>query len=151
MATETRILLTALLIFTHTLIAQTEFKKNYAYIEFGGNGIFASINYERQLFKKPGLGLRLGCGIIPLVGASFPAGVNYIVKTKRDNSLFEMGFGITYILGKTVEKTERITYVPSIAYRHHSKRNRIIRVAFTPIFNDSSVYPVFGISFGKIF
>ncbi|GEM_PF-5090725 len=41
---------------------QTTFKRNDIYLEAGGNGLFASINYERQLTKQPGLGFRLDVG-----------------------------------------------------------------------------------------
>lgn len=45
-----------------SLLAQNTFKRNDLYLEAGGNGLFASVNYERQLTKQPGLGLRTGIG-----------------------------------------------------------------------------------------
>lgn len=32
---------------------QSSFKKNDLYLEAGGNGLFGSVNYERQLTKQP--------------------------------------------------------------------------------------------------
>ena len=36
--------------------------KNTVFVEALGNGLFGSINYERQLTKEPGLSLRAGIG-----------------------------------------------------------------------------------------
>jgi hypothetical protein len=35
----------------------TQSLKDLAYVEVGGQGLFASVNYERQLSKEPDLGL----------------------------------------------------------------------------------------------
>ena len=41
---------------------QTIFKRKDIYLKAGGNGLFASVNYERQLTKQPGPGYRFGVG-----------------------------------------------------------------------------------------
>ena len=58
-----RILLTFLSLNLVTLsFGQNSFKKNDIYVEAGGNGLFGSINYERQITNAPGLGVRAGIG-----------------------------------------------------------------------------------------
>ncbi|HUS00549.1 MAG TPA: hypothetical protein VMY77_02415 [Chitinophagaceae bacterium] len=52
-----------LLCITTFTFGQGTFKKNDIYLEAGGNGLYSSVNYERQLTKKPGLGARIGAGI----------------------------------------------------------------------------------------
>ena len=55
-------LLIITLVFTTNIFGQTGFKKNDIYLEAGGNGLFGSVNYERQLTKSPGIGARIGVG-----------------------------------------------------------------------------------------
>lgn len=142
-----------MLFFTLFTMAQSELKKNDIYLELGGNGIFASLNYERQLSKYPRFGFRMGAGIVPLVGVSIPAGINYLIKTTNDNSYIETGFGITCILNNDDKsgKIEKVNFIPSIGYRHHTKKNTLFRINFTPIFNNYTTIPLIGISFGKRF
>lgn len=61
---------------------QTTFKKNDIYIEAGGNGLFASANYERQFTKEPGSGFRLGIGFYTenVFYLTIPVGFNYLFK-----------------------------------------------------------------------
>ncbi len=55
---------TAFALFTVTFsFGQSTFKRNDIYLEAGGNGLFGSVNYERQLTNKPGLG-ESGYGIL---------------------------------------------------------------------------------------
>jgi len=140
-------------IFITSLMAQNAFKKNDIYLEIGGNGIVTSLNYERQLSKQPGLGFRMGAGIVPMVGVSFPSGINYLIKTKNENSFIETGFGVTYLISdeKKSDNIERINFVPSVGYRRHSKKNNLFRINLTPIFNNAFVFPLVGLSFGKRF
>ena len=42
---------------------QTKTKLNTVYFELGGNGLFTSINYERQLLKSTSLDFHIGTGI----------------------------------------------------------------------------------------
>ncbi len=55
-----------ILLFSHTPgFSQTEeisTKRNFAFLEVGGIGLFASLNYERQVSKVPGFSLRGGIG-----------------------------------------------------------------------------------------
>ena len=64
---------------------QTTFKRNDIYLEAGGNGLFASVNYERQLTKQPGIGFRLGVGFYSenAFYLTIPIGINYLFKLKN--------------------------------------------------------------------
>lgn len=54
-----KILFTTILILCAVtfIFGQSNFKKNDIYIEAGGNGLYGSVNYERQLTKQPGLAI----------------------------------------------------------------------------------------------
>ncbi len=153
MNTKTTILLFLILLFANTLVAQNGFQKNDIYLEAGGNGIAFSLNYERQLGRAPGLGLRMGVGVVPMVGLSIPAGINYLFKTKNEASFIEIGFGMTRLAGGKGkwEKIEQVNFVPGVGYRHHTNKNTMFRVSFTPVFNQSFVFPLVGFSIGKRF
>ena len=56
------LLLFFLISFLITSFGQGTFKRNDVYFEILGNGIVASLNYERQLMKGPGLSIRAGVG-----------------------------------------------------------------------------------------
>lgn len=81
-----------------SLVAQEKFRKNDAYIEFLGNGIGASINYERQLQNEPGLGVRFGVGYFSgdeQFRVSIPIGVNYLFNLRNSKSFIDAGIGGT--------------------------------------------------------
>ena len=77
---------------------QTTFKKNSVYLEAAGNGIFASVNYERQLTKKPGLGVRLGVGFYTenAFYLTIPVGINYLFALRNNKSFIDAGVGVTF-------------------------------------------------------
>ncbi len=69
------------LVLSTSAYGQDSFRKNDIYVEFFGNGIASSLNYERQLMKQPGLGVRLGVGYFSgdeKFRLSIPIGVNYL-------------------------------------------------------------------------
>ena len=84
-----------LLFFTQLLHAQSTFKKNDIYLEAGGHGLFGSVNYERQLTKSPGLGVRMGLGFYTenAFYLTIPAGINYLFKLPGNNSFIDAGIG----------------------------------------------------------
>ena len=87
-----------LLAISTTLIAQNNFRKNDVYFELLGNGIGASLNYERQLQAKPGFGVRVGIGYFSgdeKFRVSIPIGVNYLFRLGSDKSFLEAGVGGT--------------------------------------------------------
>lgn len=151
---------------TTSLFGQNTFKKNDFSFEFAGNGIWASLNYERQLMDKPGLGVRFGIGYFSgdeKFRVSIPIGVNYLFKIKSGKSFIDAGVGATWsgAVGMKTFKQEALTgrdysehiwsFVPSIGYRHHTKGEFMWRVSFTPIINRYRFLPFPGLSIGKRF
>ncbi len=144
-----------------TSICQTNSKKNDIYFELGGNGLFASVNYERQLTTTPKLGVRLGLGYYTenAFYLSVPVGVNYLFPLKNKNSFVECGFGATwtYVNGNLFAKDNNlkadnfINYIPSIGYRVHTNRNVMWRINVSPIINTKTFFPWIGFSLGKRF
>ena len=156
-------LLPVITVFLATVaFGQHTFKKNDIYFEVLGNGIGASINYERQLTSKPGLGLRAGIGYFSgdqEFRVSIPLGVIYLFSLSHHKSFLDAGIGGTWSGAAGLEKdistgerdySERIwSIVPSIGYRRHTKNNFMWRTSFTPIINKYRVMPWLGISVGK--
>ncbi|MBC8111024.1 MAG: hypothetical protein H7Y04_08195 [Verrucomicrobia bacterium] len=151
-----------LLIFTLTisslLFGQTTFKKNDIYLEAGGNGLFASVNYERQLTKQPGLGFRLGVGFYSEDNfyLTIPVGINYLFKIKENTSFIDAGLGVTWTRseGKLFDSPNDdhfVNFLPSIGYRRHTTRDLMWRISITPLANKYGLVPWLGLSVGKRF
>lgn len=140
---------------------QTTFKKNDIYFEAGGNGLFASINYERRVTKQPGLGVRIGVGFYSenAFYLTIPVGINYLFKLKGDKSFIDAGLGTTWtrIDGKLFSDSENsngdhfVNFIPSIGYRHHTTHNLMWRISITPVVNKNGFVPWLGLSIGKRF
>ena len=140
---------------------QQIFKKNEIYLEAGGNGLFASINYERHLTKQPGFGVRVGVGFYSEEAfyLTIPAGINYLFQLKSDKSFIDAGLGATWtridgnLFGepKNSNGDNFVNFVPSIGYRHHTKQNLMWRISVTPIANKYGFVPWLGFSLGKRF
>ena len=106
---------------------QTTFKRNDIYVEAGGNGLFASVNYERQITKEPGLGIRLGVGFYSEKAfyLTIPVGINYLFKLKDNKSFIDAGLGATWtrIDGNLFGDSKNsygehfVNVVPSVGYR----------------------------------
>ena len=152
--------LTLLLVsFSCSLWAQTTFKRNAVFLEAGGNGIFGSIGYERQLTKEPGLGFRFGIGFWSENGfyMSIPVGFNYLFPLKKQGSFIEGGAGITWSrrdgrLFKTIPEDDKKThFFPSIGYRRHTKGNTMWRINISPAIHNNGFVPWVGLSIGKLF
>jgi hypothetical protein len=159
------ILLLLLLSIGTSLSGQNAFKRNDIYFELLGNGIAASLNYERQLKSEPGLGIRLGVGYFSgdeKFRLSIPIAVNYLFNFGHDKSFLDVSIGGTWSLAaglKTPQQEaasggrdyrEHIwSLVPGIGYRRHTKGNFIWRASLTPIINKYRVMPWPGLSIGK--
>ncbi len=140
---------------------QDTFKRNDIYLEAGGNGLFASVNYERQVTKEPGLGLRFGVGFYTENNfyLTIPVGINYLFKLKNNNSFLEAGLGVTWArmdakIFKDLEdpNADHFTnFIPSIGYRRHLNRDVMLRVNLTPVANKYGLVPWLGLSLGKRF
>jgi hypothetical protein len=140
---------------------QTTFKKNDIYLEAGGNGLFASVNYERQLTKQPGLGVRLGVGFYTenAFYLTIPAGIDYLFTLNSDKSFIDAGLGVTWtrIDGNLFDESENsngdsfVNFIPSIGYRRHTTQNLMWRISVTPVINNSGFVPWLGLAIGKRF
>ncbi|MES2373120.1 MAG: hypothetical protein V4557_11115 [Bacteroidota bacterium] len=141
--------------------AQSSFLKNDLYLEAGGNGLFASANYERQLTKQPGLGIRFGVGFYSESAfyLTIPAGINYLFPLTNNQSFIDAGLGLTWTQfnGNVFSSPKNaigesfVNFVPSVGYRKHTAKNLMWRISITPIVNEYGFVPWFGISIGKRF
>ncbi|MBD2756832.1 hypothetical protein [Spirosoma validum] len=135
--------------------------KNSVFLEAGGNGLFASLNYERQLTALPRLSLRVGAGFYGEKAAylSLPVGLNYLIKLAKPNSFIDAGFGATWAQANSrlfgsepnLSSNHFFSYVPSVGYRRYTDRHYLWRVSFTPVINQYGFVPWAGITLGKGF
>ncbi|MFD2162501.1 hypothetical protein ACFSJU_08855 [Paradesertivirga mongoliensis] len=145
------------------VFGQDAFKKNEVFLELGGNGLLASLNYGRQLTNKPGLGFRAGVGTYGTgTFLTIPVGVNYLVRLIKDHTFLDVGFGVTYtkadfrvgIIDYT-EGTEpghqSLNYIPGIGLRTYTSKNFIWRLNIVAIKNQHGFMGYPGIGFGKKF
>lgn len=140
---------------------QVVHKRNDIYFEAGGNGLFGSVNYERQLTREPGLGARIGLGFYTEYGfyLTIPAGFNYLFKTRKPGSFIEAGLGVTWTrMNGQIFKDDAyskddhwVNFIPSIGYRKHTGNDLMWRINLTPIANRYTLVPWLGISLGKRF
>jgi len=156
-------ILIAICTFPTVLFSQTSYKSNDVYLEVGGNGLFSSVNYERHLLKKPGLGVRIGLGFYTEDNfyVTLPIGMNYLFKMKGNSSFIEGGIGVTwarvngklFISDKNSDGFNFTNVIPSIGYRKHTKKDLMWRINLTPIINNKNVafLPWLGVSVGKRF
>ena len=141
------------------LFGQTSFKKNDIYLEAGGNGLFASINYERQLTKQPGLGARVGIGFYSenAFYLTIPVGINYLFALKSGTAFIDAGLGATWarIDGKIFSESKNsngdsfVNFIPSFGFRKHMSDDLMWRLSITPTANKYGFFPWFGLSIGK--
>jgi hypothetical protein len=147
--------------FITSSFGQTTFKKNDIYLEAGGNGLFASVNYERQLTKQPGLGVRFGVGFYTenAFYLTIPVGISYLFKLNSDKSFIDAGLGVTWtrIDGNLFGESKNsngdsfVNFIPSVGYRRHTTQNLMWRISVTPVINESGFVPWLGLSIGKRF
>lgn len=140
---------------------QAGFKRNDIYLEAGGNGLFASVNYERQLTKEPGFGFRIGVGFYTenAFFLTLPVGINHLFKLNNNKSFIDAGLGLTWtrIDGKLFGDSRNlngdnfVNFLPSVGYRRHSPKNLMWRISLTPIANKYGFVPWIGFSLGKRF
>ena len=154
-------ILFSFLLFSKLLLAQDAFKRNDFYLEAGGNGLFASVNYERQLTKEPGVGVRVGVGFYTenAFYLTIPVGINYLFPVKNHRSFIDAGLGLTWarIDGKLFGSDKYsngehfVNFIPSIGYRKHTTKDVMWRFSITPVINNDAFTPWLGISIGKRF
>lgn len=114
-------------------------RKNSVFFEAGGNGIFASINYEGKAFlgkKNNFLAAKIGLGPFAIINVlnmtatyNIGDGMNY----------FEIGGGLGWftsnlLFGSEILGSDRYNYfyfTPTIGYRRHSARGFLFRTFIT--------------------
>jgi hypothetical protein len=141
--------------------AQSNFKRNDLYLEAGGNGLFGSVNYERQLTKEPGIGARIGVGFYTenAFYLTIPVGINYLFALNPKNAFLDAGLGTTFawidskVFGddKYSNGEHFTSFIPSIGYRKHTDKNVMWRVSVSPVINNEGFVPWIGFSIGKRF
>lgn len=164
----TKTLLTVLfLIITSSSIAQ---KSKSVFLEVGGNGGLASLNFDSRLNNtEKGLGYRIGFGFIPPTYEFFdsrpaiwtiPVGLNYLVGNNRHH--LETGLGMTYYFFKGTtsdvwgiyenDKGSGIVFVPSVGYRYAPKGKAFQgRLFISPLINSAGTSFYWGFSGGYKF
>lgn len=138
---------------------QPSFRRNDIYLEAFGAGLFGSLNYERQLSKMPGLGLRIGVGFYSENNfyLTIPVGLHYLFPLHRPGSFIDVGIAYTQAFGDGkvfADKEQRDKFnstIPSIGYRIHTRKDMMCRFSFTPVINYSGFHPSLGLSLGKRF
>ena len=160
-------LLVAFLLFAFvtSVYCQNTITPNVIYFQLGGNGLFTSINYERQITRSPRFGTHVGAGIYGAMPSylTIPFGVNYLFKFKNTMSSIDLGLGLTYTKADVslyvlvdrrppvLPNDKYINVVPSIGYRKQTRKNIMYRFSLTPIINQYGPLPFLGVSFGKSF
>ena len=153
------------LLFFSTIAFGQKAKSNNIYFELGGNGLFLSLNFEKELIKKTNLYGHLGFGIygIQPTYLTLPFGINYLLKSKNKYNSIEFGLGATYTkadvkLYSIVDnksnipvKIQYFNIIPSISYRHNTDKNFMYKLSLTPVFNQYDGLPFLGFSIVKIF
>src|SRR5574338_1326158 len=144
-----------------------------AYIEFGGNGIGISANFDSRFSKsEKGLGFRAGIGVLPGISATdlssgqtdittpamlvIPIGINHLAG--KAPHYFESGIGADYVnfsgkysfFGSDVGiKGGTVLFVPSIGYRY-AKTGKAFqgRIFLSPLIGSGGIIPWVGFSAG---
>jgi hypothetical protein len=138
-------------------LAQNTFPKNAFYLEAGAGGGFGSINYERQLTKKPGIGVRIGAGFYTEDGFYFstPVGINYLLPLKKENRFIDAGFNVTPFFKdarfNAVGDDKYVNFIPVVGYRVHNNKNWFWRASAAVVINRFAGTPWAGFALGKVF
>jgi hypothetical protein len=139
--------------------------RNSGFVEFAGNGLLLSANYERILTTNPYFLLRAGFGLYPSdpIKLTIPLSFGYMLPLDREKSQFvELGVGLTYVkadvrLYQVVDytngapKASEVQFVPSLNYRVHARNGSIFKIGLTPVYNQHGWIPYFGVCYGKMF
>jgi len=136
--------------------------RNIVFVEALGNGLFGSINYERQLTSGPGLSIRLGIGFYTenAFYLTLPISVQYLIDLKKDNFI-EAGIGYTWadagaddLFNDNITDSDNLNNLfLSVGYRKHFGKDWMWKASFTPLLtnNKDVTLPWVGLSIGKRF
>jgi hypothetical protein len=138
--------------------AQTDFRRNDVYLEAGGAGLFGSVNYERQLTTRPGLGARIGVGFYTekRFYLTIPVGVNYLFGLGSERAFIEASLTASFTRDNARLFSEadpgyshNANFLPAVGYRRHTDRGLMWRASATVVFNRWAVTPWLGFALGK--
>ena len=145
-------------------------KSKSVFLEIGGNGGLASVNFDSRLNKtEKHLGYRVGFGFIPPSYNFFdseptiwtiPVGLNYLIGGRRH--YFETGLGLTYYFFKGTtsdiwgiyenDKGSGFLFIPSAGYRYAPTGKAFQgRLFVSPVFNTEGSSFFWGLSGGYKF
>ena len=137
--------------------------KNTVFVEALGNGLFGSINYEKQLTKEPGLSLRAGIGFYTEneFCLTIPTSIQYLISLRNSNFI-ETGVGYTWadagaddiFNNENVTNSDNLNNLfLSVGYRKHFGKDWMWKANFTPLItnNKDATLPWIGVSIGKRF
>lgn len=155
------------LFFVLSAKAQVKSRNNQVYIQLAGQGLLASINYERKIIKTLPLYCNAGIGMYGNEKfITVPLGLKYIMQTKKEKqNYFSIGFGGTYSKAKVYLYATMPKYVngvepkntmwnilPSIGYRGINKKNIVYSLDLLLLYNAyRKSMPYLGLSVGKAF
>ncbi len=135
-----------------------------------GNGIIASLNYERQVLASPDLRIHAGVGFCGSEGfngmdrlrMTLPLGIRYLLPLRNPNHCLDIGAGVTYaradmqVYWLVENRNNRInthywSFVPSLSYRVLKKTGWMFRGGLSPVVNTYGFIPFVECSVGKGF
>jgi hypothetical protein len=142
---------------------------NAVFIEFGGNGIVYSVNYER--FISQDFSLRAGVGYLSLGSSEFDGGASASLTTVplmanylgigRYNHRLELGAGVVLMsmsartydgLGSDFGSGFLAAATGCIGYRYAPLDGGFnFKAGFTPLLSSFGLLPLVGVSFGAVF
>ena len=131
----------------------TKPRNNQLFLEFGGNGIYGSLNYERLILKKKQIGVKGGVSTYNMIDFEgnlnpdliIPYGVSFL---KGKNLKFEFGVGQTITSVVTLntdqwekERVYRVhgNFLVGIRYQKQTK-GLVFRGGYSPIIQDYLTY-----------
>lgn len=141
--------------------ASTTKRAQNVYVEFLGQGLLATANYDTRFSnKRGGIGGRVGIGYIATDGTSvttIPFGLNYLLG--KEASFFEIGLGATYlgVNGTDVffDNSTANTFIGTMSFSYRLQpvdSGFAFRAGITPIFNSNFFLPYYvGASLGYTF
>jgi len=135
--------------------------RNTIYTEILGNGLWGSVNYERQLTNGPGLSFRVGVGMYTERDfyLTLPVSLQYLIRLK-ESQFIETGVGYTWagtdahkVLKERRESDNIRDLFLSVGYRRHFAEDWMWKLSFTPIItnNYDVTMPWLGFALGKRF
>ena len=138
--------------------AQTQFYRNSFYVEAGGAGTTGSVNIERQLTAKAGIGIRAGAGLLVTSETylTLPVGLVYLMPVaKKEQHYIDVGLHATPLFRLSApvrnDMHEQLFIVPAVGYRLHTKNRLFLRLSLMYAKTKDHGTPWAGLAFGKLF